>query len=267
NLSAKVDGNLIGTDNTGTKSIGNGSNGILATGTYSASITGNTISGNFENGVKFEAEEDAEGRRQVLIVGNFIGTNPGNQALGNGSNGILVDNLNIKHRIELNVIAFNGATGVAIPKSAGVDPSTAAKQITISENSIFTNGGLGIDIDTTGVSPNDQGDTDTGANDVQNFPILDSASSDNLNTTISGSLNSLAGHDFDIEFFANTPDSAPPQPPTPGSCPTRGQQFIGKTTIRTGSDGNATFTVVFPASTPGSFINATARDVTSSSDT
>lgn len=257
-----IEGNLIGTDATGTRSIGNRSNGIRATGGYRCSIAGNTISGNFENGVRFQSREAAQ-PVQDHIVRNFIGTNPGNQDLGNRSNGILIENKNTKHRIEDNVIAFNRATGVAIPDSND-EPAT---QITISENSIFTNGGLGIDIDKLGETPNDQGDPDMGANDIQNFPVLDSASSDDLNSTISGSLNSVAGHDFEIEFFANTPDSAPPQSPTPGSCPTRGQRFIGKTRIRTGGDGNATFTVVFASSTPGSFINATARDVTSSSDT
>src|SRR5262249_21954198 len=218
-MNVVIGGNLIGTDVTGTTSIGNALDGVTFAGSFSCRITGNTISGNGRNGVTINGEAQGE-TAENHITGNSIGTDStGMHALGNGLNGVLVENgtNTSKHFVEDNVIGFNRATGVAVPNRGA---AAAATQITISANSIFTNGGLGIDIDLPGVSPNDEGDTDTGANDVQNFPILDSASSDDLNTTISGSLNSLAGHDFEIEFFANTPDSAPTQAPVPGSCAT-----------------------------------------------
>jgi len=44
--------------------------------------------------------------------------------------------------------------------------------LTIKGNSIFSNGGLGIDLGVNGVTLNDDGDVDSGVNDLQNFPVI-----------------------------------------------------------------------------------------------
>jgi hypothetical protein len=49
-----------------------------------------------------------------------------------------------------------------------------AVQNTISGNRIYGNGQLGIDLGADGVTPNDPGDTDTGPNDLVNYPVFDS---------------------------------------------------------------------------------------------
>src|SRR5439155_23562524 len=74
-------------------------------------------------------------------------------------------------------------------------------------NSIFANGGLGINLgDHDGVTENDlvPGDPDTGANNLQNFPVLTSAVTVGTTTTITGTFNSTPNHNFRIEFFTNT---------------------------------------------------------------
>ncbi len=83
-----VEGNLIGTDATGTVALGNVNQGILITLATSntfggtASGAGNVISGNLEGGV----DDDAGGN---LYEGNLIGTNAaGTAALPNISGGI-----------------------------------------------------------------------------------------------------------------------------------------------------------------------------------
>jgi hypothetical protein len=88
-----------------------------------------------------------------------------------------------------------------------------------------------------GVTANDAGDGDTGANNLQNFPVLSSSSSLGGSTTISGSLNSTASTTFTLEFFSNTVGDP--------SGFGEGQQFLGSTTVTTNSTGNASFTATF----------------------
>ena len=62
-----------------------------------------------------------------------------------------------------NTIAYSDAVGVAVYSGTGR---------TIRGNSIFGNGGLGIDLLNDGVTPNDLGDPDIGPNNLQNFPLV-----------------------------------------------------------------------------------------------
>jgi len=58
------------------------------------------------------------------------------------------------------------------------------------------------------VTPNDLCDGDTGANNLQDFPVLTSLSSSAGNTTIQGTLNSSPNTTFTIEFFSNAAPDA-----------------------------------------------------------
>jgi uncharacterized repeat protein (TIGR01451 family) len=114
--------------------------------------------------------------------------------------------------------------------------------------------GLGIDLrESLGVTINDLGDLDTGANNLQNFPELTAATSSGGSTTIQGTLNSTANTTFRIEFFANM-ECDP-------SGYGEGEQFIGFTDVTTDGSGNASFNITLPTSVPaGQFITSTATD-------
>src|SRR5262249_51997187 len=120
-------------------------------------------------------------------TGNFIGaTGPvvvNGDSLGGGTD-------------SGNVISFNAQGGIRIDLSAGNGNA-------IQGNSIFSNGGLGIDLKLDGVTANDNCDGDTGPNNLQNFPVLTSVVAGATNTTITGTLNSTANTPFRIEFFAS----------------------------------------------------------------
>ena len=178
---AVIQGNLIGTDATGTLDLGNANAGIYVENSTRAQIggtnpgAGNVISGN-RTGIEIYGPSNQ-------IVANRIGTTAdGFGALGNSLSGIQIGSGgnpaptgNVVGGTVAgagNIIAFNGGSGVLIQ-----DNSDTTINNPILGNSIHSNGGLGIRLGGTGVEPNDPGDGDGGPNRLQNFPVLTSATS------------------------------------------------------------------------------------------
>jgi len=97
-----------------------------------------------------------------------------------------------------NVIA-NNDTGVAI---AGF----GSDGVSIRGNSIYNNQGLGIDLGFDGVlQANDAGDIDTGANNLQNWAILQSVSiSASGDLTYEFDTSTLVPGLYSVDFFANS---------------------------------------------------------------
>ena len=266
--SSTVQGNFIGTDVTGTIALGNPNVGVnLNTGVSNCVIggltatpgapPGNLISGNNGNtGVILG--QDTTGN---LIQGNIIGADiTGTEPLGN-SGGILInghDNtVGGTDPDARNIIAFNGS----IPCnafSAGIwVHNTPAINNALLGNSIFSNVGLGIDLEFDGdpncVEPNDNCDVDTGPNDLQNYPVITSVISGGGNTTIQGFLNSVADTTFRVEFFDNA------QCHSSGNG--EGQTFIGSADIPTVVICTAAFNVTLPVTVQsGHVVTATATD-------
>jgi photosystem II stability/assembly factor-like uncharacterized protein len=253
-----VQGNYIGTDVTGSIALKNPKWGIAvesSANTIGGQTPGarNIISGNTA-GIQFGAVTSFAASSN-LVVGNYIGLNQaGTGALPNTGDGIKLDasppNVVANNFIggpgagAGNTIAFNGGSGVFI--SSGTADS-------IRGNSIFSNGGLGIDLGAPGITANDQGDVDTGPNNLQNFPVLTSLTPANSPTTITGALNSTANTTFTIDFYSNT--SCDP------SGNGEGAQFIGHTAVTTAADGNATISFTLGSALPaGTIITATATD-------
>jgi hypothetical protein len=230
-----VEDNLIGTDATGAFALGNALHGISASfGTVRARR--NVISGNHQNGIWSGGLN--------LFQGNFIGTDAtGTLPIGNFGDGIssVIDEVGGVNEGEGNTIAFNGGVGVLV----AVPPST------ILSNSIFSNGGLGIDIDGDGVTANDP--CDESSMDLQNYPVLTSVSRTKDSTVIEGALNSTPNTAFKIQFFSN--DAHNP------SGFGEGRTLIGITTVVTDSACNANFTVMLPATGQSErFFTATATN-------
>ena len=94
-----------------------------------------------------------------------------------------------------NIIASNLQDGVAI--TGGVGHSVLG-------NSIYNNGGLGIDINNDGVTGNDAGDGDTGTNLRVNFPVIYSVVVAAGNVTITGEARPGAT----VQFFKAATDAS-----------------------------------------------------------
>jgi hypothetical protein len=244
-----VQGNFIGTDVTGNAAVGNVSDGVLILfGSASNTIGGttpaarNVISGNGGNGVRSDYHPNT-------VQGNFIGTQTdGVSPLGNGLNGVLINFFSDNAIGGLasgagNTIAFNGGAGVLVLGTTSP----------VSSNAVFANAGLGIDIEGDGITPNDPCDSDSGANNRQNAPVITSSSSSGGSTIIEGTLDSAPNVTFTIEFFSN----AACDPSGFGE----GETFIGSATVTTDGICRASFTITLPIAIPsGSFITATATD-------
>jgi hypothetical protein len=178
------------------------------------------------------------------ISGNFIGTDrTGTATVPNGGDGIEIENGASGNAVEANTIAHNGGNGVTVYDGTGD---------TISRNSIFSNGGLGIDLGGDGVTLNDPGDTDAGPNNLQNFPVVTSANVVAGQLVVQGTIDTPSPQTVVIELFANPV-------PVPGGDPSgygEGKVFLGTAAPST----SGSFTVVLPAVASGTLISATATD-------
>jgi len=188
-----------------------------------------------------------------IILGNYIGVDVmGESPEGNSGNGIEIINGSSNNKIggvnfgEGNLISGNNGAGISIL-------SNGATGNLITSNSIYSNGGLGIDLGGNGVTSNDSGDSDTGPNSLQNYPVLGSVISSTGSVTISGTLNSGTSKAYNLQFFASKLAD--------GSGYGEGQNYLGSNTVTTNGSGNATFNVTFSiTSSSGSVITATATD-------
>jgi titin len=248
---ALVQGNLIGTDKTGTKPLGNTLGGVTAvyfanTIGGTAAGAGNVIAANGGDGIVLGGVYAIAN----LIQGNFIGTDTtGAKNLGNAGHGVDVqvygNSIGGTVRGAGNTIAFNGEAGVAVVDNAN--------EVPILSNAIYANHRLGIDLNDDGVTLNHLGGPISGPNNFQNFPVLTGAVGAGGTTTITGSLNGALGTSYLIQFFAN----ASADPTGYG----QGQALIGSITVMTDSSGNASFTATFKGAVPaGQFVSAAATD-------
>ena len=268
-----VQGNFIGTDVTGTVALSNpnlgldfnsGVSGCLIGGLTATpgAPPGNLISGNNGNSGVILGQ-DTNGN---LIQGNIIGADiTGTQPLGNLPGGIQInghDNtVGGTDPDARNIIAFNGGdTPMCNAANSGIWVHNAgAINNAILGNSIFSNAGLGIDLEFDGdpncVEPNDDGDADTGPNNLQNYPTISNVAiaSDDLTVTISGALDSTPDTIFRLEFFSNVTRD------TNGFG--EGATFLGSTDVTTDGTGSVTYNVTLPLASVGeTSFTATATD-------
>lgn len=216
----------------------NGSYGLYIPRATGGIVQRNLISGN-GIGVYLAGAQD------VTINANRIGTNmTGTTAIPNSGTAIWSYDAGTI-TITRNVIAHNAGAGVWIT-------ATNAGGNLLSENSIYNNGGLGIDLGTPGVTPNDPGDLDiNGGNRLQNFAVLTQVRAAGASLIITGMLNSAANTPYRIEYFANA-----------AAADCEGEQFLGFDTVTTDANGNAAISMTLTVTVAGdSNLSATATNL------
>ena len=222
--------NIVGGTTVAARNIISGNlDGVRLTGTQASN---NLLQGNFIGKNLFDGVTISDGASNNTIGGTPAGA--GNTIAANG-----------------NDIEYHSIAGVAVIAGTGN---------AILGNSIFSNahnpflfggtGGLGIDLGPSYVTPNDSCDSDFGPNNLQNFPVISSATANSTTTTIQGTLNSSPNTQFRIECFAND------------ACDNGvGQTFLGFTNAVSDTSCNASFSFSVPnSSVTGPVITATATD-------
>ncbi|MCP4959930.1 MAG: CSLREA domain-containing protein, partial [Actinomycetia bacterium] len=208
---ATVQGNYIGLDAAGTRAAASGvqdtgiwmeSDGNQIGGT--ATGAANAIGGSIDTGIW------GSGTNNSVIEGNLIGTDAaGTSAVANNDTSISLTSGSTGNRIggvaanAGNLITNTGSS----PASAISIAGTTSVDNSILGNSIFANGGLGIDLDVSNVyagtvTVNDAGDADSGGNDLLNFPVVTGAVESAGTVTVDFDLDAPAG-DYRVEVFTN----------------------------------------------------------------
>jgi hypothetical protein len=242
-----VEANYIGTTTSGLAADANGI-GVSIAGGQGTQVRGNLISANTNAGVVI-VEPTSTGN---VLQRNRIGTDRLGRRLGNGREGVIInvdasDNV-VGGRLSDsdpsfgNVIAFNGRAGVTVG-SAGLGENSFGNTIRL--NSIYDNGGLGIDLGDDGATFNHTLLSDAGPNRFQNFPELTLAGG-RLNGTIVG----RPGETLIIDVYAS--------PTADSSGFGEGRFYLGTVLVALDVSGNGSFSLDLPLLPHGWIISATA---------
>ncbi len=250
-MNNQVQGNYIGTNAAGTAALPNGSGVAIVEGAHdnfiggTATGTRNVISGNTGAGVTFYIRGNNN-----TVQGNVIGVDAtGAAALPNSGHGVhaIISSGNLIGGTTAgaaNRIAYNGQAGVFISD----DSNNPAINNRVLANEIYANGWFAIDLAPFGVTPNDAGDSDTGPNNLQNFPVISAVTPTGL---VTGTIDTITGNPaVRIEFFASSACDS--------SNHGEGEKYLGF--VNAATPGNFSFTFD-PADAVGKpFITATATD-------
>ncbi|MEQ8764687.1 MAG: right-handed parallel beta-helix repeat-containing protein [Planctomycetota bacterium] len=260
-----VEGNFIGVEADGRTVVSQrGPTGIEVRGSVGSVIRNNVIGGirvvgvNHYSGQLFgRGIEVWSTTEDTTIENNSIGIDPSGQFPIPNLLGIEVKPWTYREIPVGTVIGGDGSRGnrIAFNEREGVRVYDGVIDAVIRGNEIFFNGALGIDLlawgGATGVTPNDVGDGDTGANDLQNFPVIQKATRLEGSTKVRATLDSLPNETFVVELFASTTVDS--------SGFGEAQRFLGAVTVQTDASGHADLQVQLQAATQvGEWISSTA---------
>jgi CSLREA domain-containing protein len=240
----QVIGNCIGTDatcNNGPVWALNRHYGIRIEDGANNNIVAYNVIGNNPRGGIYVTGSDSNHNQ---IHDNRIGISLNSSAIPNGNFGIQIARLTKFNDIGPNNIIANNRIGVQVN-------DTTTDGNTITQNSIYNNSWLGIDLGPiSGVTPNDNGDADSEANQGLNWPVFGSA----IVTQVTGTAcaESIVPKPCRIEVFIaerKTNDSGV------GNYG-QGKIFVGSGMTNT----NGTFAVGLSGVTVGQYLTATATD-------
>lgn len=234
----EIKGNYIGLKPNGTEALPNGTGIYISSSSERNTISGNFISGNTEEGVRIDGGQD----RRNTVSNNWIGTAAdGDSALGNGRYGIYIINGSDRNAISLNTIAFN-QKGVVI----GQNMSDSATRNEITQNHIYQNSVIGIDLGNDGVTEND-GVCNSGSqpNRGMDFPVITGVSLSGNQLKVQGTTSCPQANS--VEVFKSDPVNS------------RQGRYLGRLPVPPGT-GSFNGTLTVSGVLPSDSVTATAMD-------
>lgn len=234
--------NHIGVDDSYRK-IGNSQSGMVIFNQGSGvEINNNIIGDNGGTGVYLIGAVNVQN-----IHHNFIGVAPDGTDIGNDAIGVAIEST-VNADVFQNHIAYNGLNGIVVFDNS--------EGIAIFQNNMYGNTGQGIDLGFDGVTANDAGDLDEGANRLQNTPVIEAVTFDQVavppTLTISYRVNtnsSAADYPMNIDFYWSGVDEV-----------AQGRHFLTTDINYNTPNALKTFTVNFTAGAFGGYLTATALD-------
>lgn len=233
-VSNEIRSNIIGTyTRTNVTLPGNGGSGIHIKNAPNILIQSNTIAGNGGHGIYLEGAATTSS----VITNNQLGT----KFSGNTNNGVQLDGASGSN-ISANTIV-NNANGIVV---------LSGEANHLANNIIYSNTNMAIDLAGDGPTSNDSGDSDTGANQLQNYPLVTNASFANGIVNISGTLASKPNQTYTIELYFSQ------------ACTSlgygQGQIQSASQVVTTGGNGLASFSFSRPTTLTVPFVSMLASD-------
>ncbi|MGB8320794.1 MAG: right-handed parallel beta-helix repeat-containing protein, partial [Ignavibacteriaceae bacterium] len=211
---------------TGNTITGNNGLGLLLSASSGNQVTKNTIDSNKAGGISLantnetiDGNDVSENLASGIIINASNNTLSNNVISGNSSNGITINGSS--NKIVNDTVFSNGTSGTG----AGISVETGNGN-SILNNSIYNNSDLGIKLSAS-------------ANNSLQSPVLNTLYTWQDETAlprikggiaIQGALNSTAGENYKIQFFANL-----------NSSNSEGKRFVGETKATTDISGGAYF--------------------------
>jgi hypothetical protein len=254
----QIENNYIGVQPDGLTAQANQADGISASGGSNVTISGNTIAAS-DYGISLLGADTTA----FTVTGNRIGLNAlgiSNASLSNnvglviaiGSKGHVIgatasDQLSAGETS--NFIANNLGDGILLAADAGNSNS-------IRGNAIFSNGkggtGIGIDLGNSQAQlPNDAGDSDTGANALQNYPVIQGSSpTDASHRSVYTVLNTSANQVVHFDFYQS--------PTCGGSKGADATNLVGSANVSSGVTGIVRISATIAEAGKSGYLTATA---------
>ena len=248
-----VIGNLLGLNATGSAVLTSGGVGVTINGSSNTTIGGTGAGeGNTFGGFAVTGLWVLGASTDVTVQGNFFGTDSSQTATF--TNGSAIEIWNATNSTVGGTAAGAGNI-IRNTVGSGINILSPSSGIAVLGNSITATSGLGIDLGGDGVTSNDSDDSDSGANDLTNFPVITMAARGGATVRVEGTLTAAASTQYRIEVFANAAGAEH------SSGFGAGQRYLGFVTVTTDAAGNATFsTDITAAVSVGEYVSATATD-------